>query len=108
MRRLEIFAWAAALVLLSAPVLASPISDPGGIIRSGEDYASFINIGPGFTLTVGGEPLGFPFNPYDTMNSSFCPTETGFMPGLGSVTGPDCLFINESGRTIGSISELFS
>ena len=99
---------AVTLLLLSASALGSSISDPGGIIRRGFSYATYLEIGPGFTITANGVPLPFPFNPYDSQNSSFCPTETGIMPGLGTVSGPDCRFVNESTQTITSISELFA
>jgi hypothetical protein len=97
---------AAVVLLLSASALASTIGDPGGIIRRGISYDEFAIIGEGFTITFNGEPLSFPFNPFN-FEDSFCPVMTGtFMDE--TVSGPDCQFRNESGQTIGNVSQFFA
>lgn len=95
-----------ALLLLSGSALASSLGDPGGIIRKGDNYATVAIIEPGPVITFNGEPLSFPFNPFD-FTSNFCPEETVVI-GEESFFGPDCQFVNESGQTINTLSQLFT
>ena len=97
---------AALALLLSASALASAIPDPGGIIRRGDNYDKFAIIGEGFSISFNGEPLAFPFNPFD-FTSTFCP-ENSVTIGDQTFTGPDCQFLNESGQTIDSVTQIFS
>lgn len=88
---------AAVVLLLSASALAGTIADPGGIIRSGADYANYAIIGPGLTLTFNGSPVGS-FNPF---TAEFC------MPDPGGA-GQQCNFENQSGQIINNVSQLFA
>lgn len=108
MKRQFLLTVATVLLLFSACALAGTI-DPGGIIRSGSEYENYAVIGPGFTITFHGDPVPFPFNPYDEnlVSNGFCPTGDGTLGDM-SVEGPDCQFINESGHTINSISQFFA
>lgn len=98
---------AALVLLLSASALASSIGDPGGIIRRGYNYDESAIIGEGFSITFNGEPLAFPFNPFD-FTDTFCPIKDATLPGNVTVSGPDCQFLNESGQTINSVTQFFT
>ena len=87
---------AAVVLLLSASALAGTIADPGGIIRSGADYANYAIIGPGLTLTFNGSPVGS-FNPF---TAGFC------MPDLSGGSA-QCNFENQSGQIINNVSQVF-
>lgn len=106
MKRWNIALAATIVLSLSASALASSIGDPGGIIRSGINYDEFAIIGENFSITFNGEPLAFPFNPFN-FTDSFCPVMDATL-GDGTVSGPDCQFLNESGQTINSVIQFFS
>ncbi|HKW66023.1 MAG TPA: PEP-CTERM sorting domain-containing protein [Terriglobales bacterium] len=106
MKRRNGLTLAAAVLLLSASALASSIADPGGIIRKGDNYDKFAIIGEGFSISFDGEPLPFPFNPF-SFTDTFCPVNSVII-GDQTFTGPDCQFLNESGQTIDSVTQIFS
>ena len=97
----------AAIVLsVSATALASSIGDPGGIIRSGIEYQNYAVIHEDFSITFGEMLLNNGFNPFD-FTSSFCPLDEGTFQDT-TVSGPDCQFLNDSGRTISNVSLFFA
>lgn len=98
---------AALVLLLSASAWATAIPDPGGIIRSGDNYTTFAIIGEGFSISFDGKPLAFPFNPF-SFTDSFCPEVSGTIGGHSFEDAPDCQFLNESGQTIDSLTQIFS
>jgi PEP-CTERM motif len=106
MKRRKGLTLAVIIVLCSASALAGSIADPGGIIRSGSNYDQFAIIGEGGSITLNGEPLTFPFNPFNFIDS-FCP-EGSVTIGETIFSGPDCRFLNESGQTINSILQVFT
>jgi PEP-CTERM motif len=105
MKRRNGLTLAAVVLLFSACSLASTITDPGGIIRSGSDYSNFAIIHENLTITFNGMVLNNGFNPFD-FTGSFCPMDEGTFQN-GTVSGPDCQFINESDQTINNVFQFF-
>jgi hypothetical protein len=105
MKRRNGLTLAAVVLLFSACSLASTI-DPGGIIRSGIGYENVAIIHPDFSITFGDMVLNNGFNPFD-FTDSFCPIEEGTFQDT-TVSGPDCQFLNDSGKTINNVSQFFT
>ncbi len=97
---------AAVVLLFSACALASSLGDPGGIIRRGIEYPNFAIIHPDFSITFGDTVLNNGFNPFD-FTGTFCPNGDGVF-GDTAVSGPDCQFLNDSGKTINNVSQFFA
>lgn len=101
MRRFQILTVVAVILVLAAPVLASSIPDPSGIIRSGYSYDTEAIVGPGFTLT---------FN--DVVFTSFNPFTADFCNPVAAMgnepAGVECDFENQSGQTISNLNQVFA
>lgn len=92
----------ATLVLFcSVAGLASPIGDPGGIIRRGFVYDTEAIINENLQLTFGDEVVTS-FNPF---TADFCHavSATEFDPA-----GQECDFENQSGQIINNVSQIFA
>ncbi len=92
---------AAILLFWSAYSLASPIGDPGGIIRRGFVYDTEAIINENLQLTFG-DVVVTSFNPFD---AGFCHavSATEFDPA-----GQECDFENQSGQIINNVTQIFS
>jgi PEP-CTERM motif-containing protein len=95
----------AVMLLSSTFAAANPIGDPGPILRPGEvyDHGTAI-INPDGTITFDGQNV----SSYDPFNAGFCEIVTLEDPNVGTQTGPDCFYENQSGQTIDIFGLQFS
>jgi hypothetical protein len=95
----------AVMLFSSTFAAATPIGDPGPIVRPGEVYehgTAIIN--PDGTITFNGANV----SSYNPFTAGFCEIETTEDPNVGEQTGPACFYENQSGQTIDIFGLQFS